>query len=97
MIRPLAILPLLALGACTTPLDAPLSPTLGQAVASMDAQIIPPTETDLPPESSGARGVAAVDRYQRGRVKQPPVTGTSEVGMRQASGDMTSTSGSGTP
>ena len=97
MIRPLAILPLLALGACTTPLDAPLSPTLGQAVASMDAQIIPPTGIDLPPESSGARGVAAVGRYERGRVKQPPASGTSAIGILQASGENSSTSGDGTP
>jgi len=93
----LLILPVLfGLAACTTPLDAPLSPTLGQAVASMDVQIIPAPADDRPPESSGARGVAAIKRYETGRVKQPRGAGTSEIGMVQASADSTSSTGEGT-
>jgi uncharacterized lipoprotein YajG len=67
------------LAGCATPLDTPLSPQLGQAVASMNAQIIPAAVSDEPPESSAARSAAAVRRYEQGKVKEPATTRTSGI------------------
>ncbi|WP_395670241.1 hypothetical protein [Phenylobacterium sp.] len=68
---------LLGLGGCVESIDAPMSPTFGQALASMDAQIVRSPMSDLPPESSGAVGVAATMRYQKGEVKKPETQATS--------------------
>ncbi|HEV2530975.1 hypothetical protein [Phenylobacterium sp.] len=86
MIRPLT----LALGAsllagCAERLDAPLSPTFGQAVASMDAQIVPATPGDAPPEGSAARGVAAIRRYEKGQPRPLEPASTSTQGGAYAS------------
>lgn len=71
-----------ALGACSTRLDAPLSPTLGQAVASMNAQIVPAAFSEEPPEGSAATGVGAVTRYETDKVKALPSTGTSQISIQ---------------
>jgi hypothetical protein len=65
------------LGGCADNVDAPLSPTFGKAVASMDAQIIPAPVSEEPPSSSGARAAAAVGRYDRGEVYKPETQSTS--------------------
>lgn len=66
----------LPLAACADRADAPLSPSLGAAVASMDSQIIDPVPAEGIPEGSGARGAAAIKRYETGRVKAPPGAGS---------------------
>ena len=58
----------LVLCACETRLDAPLSTSFGQAVASMDSQIVPAAISNAPPEGSGAAGAAAIRRYETGKV-----------------------------
>jgi|GEM_PF-3477741 len=68
-----------ALGGCAQSIDAPLSSTFGQAVASMDAQIIPAPISDLPPSSSGAVAAAAVGRYEKGEIYPPETQNTSNV------------------
>jgi hypothetical protein len=73
-----------AAGGCQTPLDAPPSPTFGQAVASMQSQIIPAEVSNEPPESSAARGVAAIERYEAGKVDPLQNTTTSNVGSQGA-------------
>jgi hypothetical protein len=65
---------------CADSVDAPLSPTFGQAVASMDTQIIPAPISDQPPAGSGEVGVAAVGRYDHGQVKPPETQTTSSSG-----------------
>ncbi|RAK60808.1 hypothetical protein DJ021_13815 [Phenylobacterium hankyongense] len=74
---------------CAAPLDAPLSPAFGQAVATMQAQVIPVAVSDLPPESSAARSVAAIGRYEKGEVKRLETQATSVIG-----GYATTTTGS---
>lgn len=74
-----------ALGGCVESLDAPLSPTFGKAVASMDAQIIPTPVSDQPPPSSGVVGVAAIGRYEKGQVYKPASPATSSVAGMGAS------------
>jgi hypothetical protein len=66
-------------GACQTPVDAPPSPTFGQAVASLQSQIIPADLGAEPPESSAARGVAAIKRYEAGKVTGLQNASTSNV------------------
>lgn len=73
------------LAACSTPLDQPISPALGAAVASMNAQIIPAAVSNEPPPGSGAQAVAAVTRYETGKVKQPPAPGTSQISSEMGS------------
>jgi hypothetical protein len=68
-----------ALCGCAESLDAPLSPIFGKAVASMDAQIIPTPISDQAPSSSGAVGVAAIARYEKGQVYKPASQSTSSV------------------
>jgi hypothetical protein len=79
--RPLAIIILCAgICACNTPIDAPMSPTFGEAKASMNEHVIaqgPPSE--LPPTSSGVRAAAAIERYLRGDPKAPQAQSTSDV------------------
>jgi hypothetical protein len=70
----------LGLSGCAESLDAPLSTTFGQAVATMDTQIIPTHVSDQPPASSGEVGAAAVGRYQKGQVYRPETQATSTVG-----------------
>lgn len=67
------------LAACATPVDAPLSPTFGQAVASMQSQIISTEVSELPPESSGMRAAAAVTRYHKGEVRKLEAQSTSAL------------------
>jgi hypothetical protein len=82
-----------AAGGCASPLDAPLSPTFGAAVASLEAQIIPPTAaTEQPPQGSGARGVAAIRRYERGEPKTAGESATSNVSAMIGKGSGGSTS-----
>jgi hypothetical protein len=84
--RILILVPLCAAGlvGCAAPVDAPLSPTFGQAVASMQVQVIPVAVSDLAPESSGARAVAAVRRYEKGEVKRLETQSTSAMGAGAA-------------
>jgi hypothetical protein len=78
--KPLLIIALCSgIGACATPTDAPLSPTFGEALASMDRQIIPVAVSDLPPEDSGARATLAIQRGDKGEPKQPTLQGTSNM------------------
>lgn len=69
---PIAAAGLGALAAgCSTPIDEPLSPAFGRAVASMDRQIIDPTPATGLPETSGERAATAVRNLHRGEVKEP--------------------------
>ena len=82
----------LALGGCAERIDAPLSPTFGLAVASLDSQIAHPGPVDpRPPVSSGARGVAAIRRLEAGKVIVP-ATPTSDVSVATASTTSSTTS-----
>jgi hypothetical protein len=84
--------------ACASRADRPLSPSLGAAVASMDAQIIDPTPAEGAPQGSGARGVAAIKRYETGRVKAPPSAGTTgDAGYGADKGADAPASNPGTP
>ncbi|MCW2573913.1 MAG: hypothetical protein JWO88_3971 [Frankiales bacterium] len=86
MIRPLLLVSILGLLAgCAERLDAPLSPNFGQAVASLDAQIVPAPPTEAPPEGSAARGVAAIRRYEKGQPRPLEPAGTSAQGGAYAS------------
>lgn len=68
----LAAAGLIGLAGCANEIDAPLSPTFGASVASMNNQIIDPTPAQGIPETSGAKGSAAIARYEEDRVKDPP-------------------------
>jgi hypothetical protein len=74
-----------ALCGCAQSLDAPMSPTFGRAVASMDAQIIPAPISEEQPPSSGARAAAAIGRYEKGEVYKPETQATSSAGAMGAS------------
>ena len=82
MIRPRSLLALggmALLAGCAEHIDAPLSPTFGVAVATLDSQIVNPGPVDLrPPTSSAARGVLAIRRYEAGKVIAPAAA-TSEI------------------
>lgn len=80
--RTLILISVCAVGlcGCAQNLDAPLSPTFGTAVASMDTQIIPTPISDVPPSSSGVVGAAAIGRYEKGQVYKPQTQNTSSVG-----------------
>jgi hypothetical protein len=78
---PLILAAALGAAACQTPLDAPLSPTLGLAVATMQHQIVPTPVTDAPPEGSAARSAAAIDRYVRGEVTPLEQPNTSDLNV----------------
>ena len=62
---------------CSEPLQEPLSPQFGRAIASMDSEISPADPSSAPPPGSGAVGAAAVERYQTGHVIGPSSTGSS--------------------
>jgi hypothetical protein len=89
MKRPLALLfgaAVLVLAGCSGHLDAPLSPSFGLAVASMQAQIVPPQRiSDQPPETAAARAAAAIRRYEQGRPKVAETQATSAVGASSLS------------
>jgi hypothetical protein len=91
---PLAIAAAGALAtACTTgPLDAPLSTTFGEAVASMDRQIIDPTPAQGLPSTSAVKAADAIARYENDRVTEP----VSSYGEKVA-GSVTDNQGAGTP
>jgi hypothetical protein len=81
MTRALAMLvAAVALAGCAERLDAPLSPAFGKAVASLDAQIVPPDPSDGPADSSASRGVAAVRRYEKGQPKPLEAAATTPQG-----------------
>lgn len=88
MSRALKIAAIAALGAaaaaCQSPMDEPMSPTFGRAVASLDAQIIPAAPDPRPPEGSAAVGVGAIRRYEHDAVKAPPSVYTSSVGSQMS-------------
>ncbi len=67
MRRLIPLLLFLGCAACAEDVSAPLSPTLGEAYASMDAQIIPAPVVEGPPTSSAARAVRGIDRYEHGQ------------------------------
>jgi hypothetical protein len=69
-----------ALGGCIDSIDAPLSPTFGQAVASMDSQIIPAAVSSEPPPANGARAASAIGRLEKGEVYKPQTQNTSSIG-----------------
>lgn len=80
--KPLLILAACAgLAACATPTDGPESATFGQAVASMDVQIVHRPVSSLPPEDSGARGTLAAQRLEKDKVKEPSAPETSDIRM----------------
>jgi hypothetical protein len=82
----LAALCAAALAGCAAPLDAPLSPSLGEAVATLQSQIIPPPAADdRPGESSAARAAAAIARYDNGKVIPPAEASTSAVSLTASS------------
>ena len=91
------ILAAAGLAACASPADAPLSSTFGQAVASMDSQIIDPTPAEGLPETSGARAVMGIRKYQEDRVTQPVSTYTERIvsGPEGGSGDEGDSGGGG--
>lgn len=81
--RPLLILSMCLIpGGCATPLDAPMSPNFGQAVASMNVQIVPHQVSDLPPDSSARRSALAIERYEKGEVKKLETQATSELAIQ---------------
>jgi hypothetical protein len=88
MMRTLLLMSVCAagLGGCADNVDAPLSPTFGQAVASMDTQIIPAPISDQPPASAGEVGAAAVGRYYHGQIKAPETQSTSSGGTGMSYG-----------
>jgi hypothetical protein len=98
MSRLVSTIATLALGAaaaaCSGQIDAPLSSTFGQALASMDNQIIDPTPAVGVPETSAAKGVLAIERYENDRVK-PPAGAHGEAGGGGGSGDDSGGSGGG--
>lgn len=69
------------------PAASPDGAPFGLAAASLQAQAVPPSAEMLPAESSGARGVAAIGRYERGAVKVPPSGPTSEIAAQTTSGE----------
>lgn len=73
------------LSGCAGSLDVPMSPEFGRAVASMDAQIIQRPVSDQPPVGSGAVGVAAIGRYETGKVYTPETQNTSNLEVSGAS------------
>ena len=78
--RPLILASLCAgLCGCVQSVDGPLSPTFGQAVASMDSQIIPAAVSSQPPPANGARAATAIERLEKGQVYKPQTQGTSIV------------------
>jgi hypothetical protein len=79
--RTLILASLLAAGlsGCVQSIDAPMSPTFGQAVATMDTQIIPTAVSDQPPSTSGAVAAAALGRYEKGQVYPPETQSTSNL------------------
>ena len=88
-----------ALAGCTqsldASLDAPMSKNLGQAVASMDSQIIPAPVSTLAPDETGARAALAIGRYEKGEVYPPLTPATSEkVGASVGKGMAGESSGS---
>jgi hypothetical protein len=70
---------LAGLTGCAERADAPLSPTFGMAVASLQAQIVPPAAVPGPAQSSAARGIVAVTRYERGQPRALETAPTSNV------------------
>lgn len=92
-----AVLAGLALGGCMDRADQPLSPSLGAAVASMDAQIIDPTPAEGIPEGSGARAAQAIRRYETGKVKPPPGPGYGSVGADAGASGGSGDQGGGAP
>lgn len=76
----LASLAAIGLSGCVQSVDAPMSPTFGQAVATMDTQIIPAKVSDEPPSTSGAAAAAALGRYEKGQVYPPETQSTSSIG-----------------
>lgn len=78
--RPLILASLCAgLCGCVQSIDAPLSPTFGQALASMDSQIIPAAVSSLPPPANGARAATAIGRLEKGQVYKPETQNTSSI------------------
>ncbi|CAN7415436.1 hypothetical protein LJR219_002648 [Phenylobacterium sp. LjRoot219] len=71
---------------CVQSIDAPLSPTFGQAVASMDTQIIPVRPSDQPPSANGARAASAIARLEKGEVYKPETANTSNVSVMSYGG-----------
>lgn len=86
--RRLAALAALLAAGCAERIDAPLSQTFGVAVASMDSQIVPAPVDPRPPVTSAARGVAAIRRYETGKVAAP-VASTSNVSASSVSSSST--------
>ncbi|MDB5448761.1 MAG: hypothetical protein JWQ97_4078 [Phenylobacterium sp.] len=83
--------PLLALAAglagCadrTDRADAPLSATFGQAVASLQSQVIPPSPDQGATVSSAVRGAAAIRRYERGQPRPLEAAPTSSLAYAPA-------------
>jgi len=67
------------LAGCAGQVDAPLAASFGQAVATMDTQIVPAPVSDEAPVGAGVTAVAAIERYRKGEVKQPQVQATSNA------------------
>lgn len=65
---------------CVQSIDAPLSPTFGQALASMDTQIIPVRPSAEPPSANGARAASAIGRLEKGEVYKPETPNTATIG-----------------
>lgn len=83
-------------GACLGPVDAPMSATLGDSVASMDNQIIDPRPAAGLPETSGAKAAAAIRRYERGEVFAPEAA-SSTLGGGGGGGEEAAPSEEGSP
>lgn len=74
-IRHLALLPLIAVVACT-PIDSGFGDSVrtNQALHVIDPGPVP--DDDAPIMTSGARAAAAAERYRKGEVKKPPAVAT---------------------
>jgi len=80
LIRPLLLLPVLALSACT-----PIDTGLGDSIRTNHALHIidphPVADDDAPIMTSGVRAAAAAERYRKGEVKKPvAITTTGAAG-----------------
>ena len=77
-LRRLALLPLIAVAACT-PIDTGLGDSIrtNQALHVIDPGPVP--DDDAPIMTSGARAAAASERYRKGEVKKPPAIATTST------------------
>jgi hypothetical protein len=85
MLRPAALAVAALLAGCT-PNDTTMGGALRHNVALQVIDPDPQAQTDAIEGGSGVRAAAAVDRYNKGQVKQPTVTSTTSGAGGSGSG-----------